>query len=429
MATARISVWRVLVFSALGLALLVPALWVFVSFTAKPLYPSPESVPSAAASAPPPDSATAVEKARRIVRAAVAEQNLPGLSIAVGVGSDVVWAEGFGYADLYTSTLVTPEHQFRIGTASILLTSAAAGLLLESGRLKLTDEIQTYVPSFPRKQWPVTVRELMADTAGMRNEEFFNRQCDQTSGALQYFAGSPLQFQPGTRYAHSSSGWILVSKAVETAAGQPFIAFMQQRIFEPMGMSHTVSDATPDREGEDFPIFILIRELIHDPEATRGATSRPARPPAGLVTHYYTRFASDPNYGMHVARLIDQSCYAGAAAFVSTPSDLVRFAMAIHRGKLLQPATVTQLQTLQRLSSGEETGHTLGWYIKNIVLAGKPTRVIGQDGASLGGMVATLLTLPDSGIVVAVTSNISHADTNSIAQGVAEAFALQTPQP
>ena len=87
--------------------------------------------------------------------------------MAVGIGGDIVWAEGFGFADLKTSVPVTPNHRFRIGTASTVLTSAAVGLLLENGRLKLDDEIQTYVPAFPQKQWPVTLRELMGHMAGV----------------------------------------------------------------------------------------------------------------------------------------------------------------------------------------------------------------------------------------------------------------------
>ena len=82
-------------------------------------------------SAPSPKWAGAVEQARQIVRASLTEQNLPGLSVAVGIGGDIVWAEGFGFADLKTSVPVTPNHRFRIGTASTVLTSAAAGLLLE----------------------------------------------------------------------------------------------------------------------------------------------------------------------------------------------------------------------------------------------------------------------------------------------------------
>ena len=111
-------------------------------------------------------------------------------------------------------------------------------------------------------------------------------------------------------------------------------------------------------------------------------------------------------------RPLDYSCYAGASVFASTPSDLVRFGMAIHGGKLLEPTTVQLLQTSQRLASGQETGYGLGWDLKTVTLAGKPTRMAGHDGDSLGGKVATLMAFPEHGLVVAVASNISHADTS-----------------
>ena len=171
----------------------------------------------------------------------------------------------------------------------------------------------------------------------------------------------------------------------------------------------------------------MIRELIYDPEATRDTTPDSTKKPVqDRVTSYFPRFASDPNYGLHLMRPLDYSCYAGSSVFVSTPSDLVRFGMAINSGKLLQPATVELLQTSQRLASGEETGYGLGWYLKTVTLAGKQTRVIGHDGDSLGGMVASLMTFPEHGIVVAVTSNISYADTFSLAVKIAEAFVEHT---
>ena len=122
-----------------------------MSATATPLHPNPQDVPSVTHSAPSPKWAGAVEQGRQIVRAGLTEQNLPGLSVAVGVGGDIVWAEGFGWADLENRVPVTPDHRFRIGTASTALTSAAVGLLLEKGRLKLDDEIQTYVPDVPEE--------------------------------------------------------------------------------------------------------------------------------------------------------------------------------------------------------------------------------------------------------------------------------------
>jgi CubicO group peptidase (beta-lactamase class C family) len=122
-------------------------------------------------------------------------------------------------------------------------------------------------------------------------------------------------------------------------------------------------------------------------------------------------------------REIDYSCYAGSSAFVSTASDLVRFGMAMRAGKLLQPATVQLLQTSQRLPSGEETGYGLGWDLETVEFAGAQTTTIGHDGDSLGGMVATFVTFPQHGIVVAVLSNSSYADTAGVAVKVAQAFA------
>jgi hypothetical protein len=99
--------------------------------------------------------------------------------------------------------------------------------------------------------------------------------------------------------------------------------------------------------------------------------------------------------------------------------------MAINSGKLLQPATVELLQTSQRLVSGQETGYGLGWDLETVALAGKQTRLVGHDGESLGGMVASSMTFPAHGIVVSVASNISYADTFALALKIAQAFAEQ----
>ena len=103
--------------------------------------------------------------------------------------------------------------------------------------------------------------------------------------------------------------------------------------------------------------------------------------------------------------------------------------MAINGGKLLQPATVQLLQTSQRLTSGEETGYGLGWDLETVALAGEHTRSVGHDGTSLGGTVASLMTFPEHGIVVAVTSNISYAGTPAVALTIAQAFAEQGRSP
>jgi serine beta-lactamase-like protein LACTB, mitochondrial len=101
----------------------------------------------------------------------------------------------------------------------------------------------------------------------------------------------------------------------------------------------------------------------------------------------------------------------------------VRFGLAMNSGKLLQPATVQLLQTSQRLTSGQQTGYGLGWDLETVTLAGETTQAFGHDGKSLGGRVATLNTFRERGIVVAVMSNISYANTSALALKVAESFA------
>jgi CubicO group peptidase (beta-lactamase class C family) len=367
-----------------------------MSATAAPLHTDPLRVPAASRSAPPPQWAEAVEEGRRLARATLTERNLPGLSVAVGIGGEVVWAEGFGWTDLEKRTTVTPDTRFKIGTASKAITSAAAGLLLENGKLKLDEEIHTYVPEFPRKQWPVTLRHVMAHTAGIRNdggdEEDLSSHCRRTSEGLERFADGSLRFEPGTEYRYSNYGWILVSGAVEAAAGRPLFEFMEESVFQPLGMRATradsVIDTIPDR-----------------------------------ATFYFPRFAADPRYGPQPPREIDDSCFSGSSALLSTPSDLVRFAMAMNSGALLRPATVQLLQTSQRLTSGQETGYGLGWDLETVTLAGKPTPWIGHDGEVMGGMVASFATLPEHGIVVSAMSNIAFANTSSLAVGIAESFA------
>ena len=397
MSRRRIETWLAIFVGAIGLGLLaIAGLWVYVSATATPLHPNAQDVPSVPNSASSPKWSDAAERARQIVRATLAEQNWPGLSVAVGAGGEIVWAEGFGWANLENRVKVEPDTKFRIGTASTALTSAAAGLLLEKGRLDLDEPIQKHVPEFPEKQWPVTLRQVMGHVAGLPNDggdesALFSQHCDRPVDALQHFAGRSLRFEPGTQYRFSNYGWIVVSAAIEAAADESFLTFMRKQIFEPLGMNGTEPDLSTE-----------------------------ARP--DQATPYFPRFAADPRYGPDLMRELDYSCYSGSSIFLSTPSDLVRFAMAINDGKLLQPATVQLLQAPQRTTSGQETGYGLGWDLETVDFAGKQTRTVGHDGEVLGGMASSFMTFPEHGIVVSLISNTSYADTSALAVKIAEAF-------
>ena len=390
--------WPVVVAGAVALFIAGAAIWVWLTI---PPRPDPDTLPSSVLEPPSAACGAAVEEGRSLARASVAEEKLPGLSLAVAVGGQIVWAEGFRWADVENQAPVTPATLFRIGGVSTALTAAAAGLLSERGRLDLDAPVQRYVPSFPDKQWPISTRQLMAHTAGIRDhrgegEIFRKTGCADDADRLAIFAGDSLRFRPGTELSYSTYGWVLVGAVVAAAAGEPYLDFMQRDIFTPLGMESTV----PDLVGEPVP---------------------------GSAHLYYPRMMLDPRYGLQDAPTVDLSCILPAGGFLSTPSDLVRFGAAMMDDALFDPATVEELQTPVRLESGEVTEEALGWTVLSLPMGadGAPTRIVGQGlgdavrrkplsattiGGHVSGGTATLVTVPEYRIAIAVATNVSGAE-------------------
>lgn len=273
----RLPMWAVR--TSLAVAVVAAAFAAFLSHqvvVSAPLFPESQEVPSVAGVTPSPERAAAVERARDLVRAAVLEHNLPGVSVAVGAAGVIAWSEGFGWRDVLTRTPVTPDTRFNIGTAASVVTSADAARL---------------------------------------------------------------------------------------------------------GLSHTGADAaaqwSPEHVGEpeeDFPLFTIVRHVIFRPIGLA-----PAQPlPGDRATFYVPRSGEDPRRGRRPMYMRDLACCANGLAFSSTPSDLVRFAMATRPGSV--------------------------------------------NGDLAGGMVVSLTIEPASGVVVAVTSNVAHADTATLAGRIEEVF-------
>jgi CubicO group peptidase (beta-lactamase class C family) len=379
-----------------ALAIIVAGLAVVSFFlTISPGYSDPSAVPSRAAAAPAARHASAVAEARRLARALVVEENLPALSVAVAVDGDLAWVEAFGLADVEQRTPVTPETTFRVGSVARPLTAAALGLLYERGRLDLDRPVQQYVPGYPKKPWPVTVRQLMGDVAGVHHlvdgsERMPGRRCDDLDDALRIFRDDPLAFRPGTQYRYSTYGWVLLSAVIEGISGEPFAAFMAREVFGPSGMRSTIPD---------------------------GDTA------AGRASFYFPRMAQNTALGIERAPLADYSCYAGAGTFVSTPTDLARFGSAMLKPGLLKAETIAMLQAAQRLESGASTGFALGWKVDTLPLAGAPARMVGHRASAMGG-TTSFMTFPDRGLVVAVVSNVSYAEgVAPLTLKIADAFA------
>jgi serine beta-lactamase-like protein LACTB len=309
----------------------------------------------------------------------MARRHIPGLSIAVGRDGELVWAAAFGVSDLDTKAPVTTESVFPLGSTTKTLTAFVLGQLVEEGRLDLDAPIQTYVPGFPKKEHALTARLLAGHLSGIRDYdmaagEYANTRAFRTVGeALAVFKDDPLLFEPGTRHQYSAYNFVLLSAAIEGAAGREFLSVVADRIAAPLGL-------------------------------TRTGPNRRSAPPPGLVTSYTAGFLGAPAR----AADLDLSNKWAAGGFVSTPTEMVRLGNAVLQGKVVKPETFGVLTTTQKLKDGTDAhGYALGFRSgrKRLAEGGPELRVVHHGGTANGAMSFFLL-VPEARLVVALQGNL-----------------------
>ena len=316
----------------------------------------------------------AINAARQLICDSLAPK-IPGLQVAVAVDGKLVWSEAFGYADLARHTAVTRTTMFRIGSVSKPLTSTAVVQLVQQGKLDLDAPVQRYVPSFPRKPWPITTRELAGHLAGIRHysgDEFLsNKPYPSVTAGLAIFENDSLLFEPGTRFAYSSYGFNLVSAVVEGASGENFLSYMGAHVIRPLGLTHTA----PDRVDSLIP----DRTAFYDPDTVHG--------------------------GFQLAPRVDNSYKWGGGGFLSSAEDLVKFASALLQPGFLPQASLDLLFTSQKTRDGQPVGYGVGWFVTTDSLGHH--RVF-HGGGSVGGTTAFGMDR-DAHVAFALTSNLTDA--------------------
>ncbi len=313
-------------------------------------------------------------------------RGIPGLALAVAVDGHIVYAEGFGYADLEERVPAWPSTKFRIGSISKPLTAAALMQLLEQGKIDLDAPVQEYVPSFPDKGAKITPRLLAGHLAGIRHykgDEFLiASHYDSVLDGLKIFENDPLVAPPGTAFHYSSYGFDLLSAVIESASDENFLSYMQRHVFTPLGLVDTTAD-------QNRPI-IERRSRFYEREKD-GTTDN--------------------------APYVDNSYKWAGGGFLSTPEDLVRFGSALLHPGFLTENSLRLLFTSQKTNSGQETGYGMGWFVHK---SKSGQRIYEHSGGSVGG-TCQLIIYPDSRVVVALLTNLGDApwkiaDVESIAE-------------
>jgi len=272
---------------------------------------------------------------RALIDKTMAAHKVPGASFAVGLDGQVAWSEGFGFADLENHVKALPDTAYRTASIGKAMTATAALQLAEQHKLDLDAPIQTYCPRYPEKKWPLTARDLISHTSGIRHYEgpnveaelFNTRHYEHVSDSVDLIKDEPLKQQPGEDMLYTTWGYVVLGCVLEGASHQEYRALMRQAIFDPADMSSTRDD---------------------DPRA--------------LVANRAHGYIFEDGE-LKNSRWSDMSSKMAAGGWVSTAPDLVRFMNAWMEGRLVSSSTMQQMLEPYKLRKGTIDNFGLGLFI------------------------------------------------------------------
>ena len=309
--------------------------------------------------------------------------NVPGISVGF-LKDDYFWAQGFGYSDLENRAPAKAESSYRLASITKTITALAVLQLVEAGKIDLDADIQTYVPYFPKKRWPVTVRQLLGHLGGIshyRNYDTEQRIKVQksTKEAIAIFKDFPLVAEPGTRYSYSSYGYNLLGAAIEAASGQSYGNYIKEHIFEPLGMKNSRMDSPVDL----IPLRVKGYRLL-----------------GGKIKS---------------SEYVDVSSRFATGGTRSTVVDLLKYAQGIVDGKLLKKETYRQMFRSMVTKTGFSTSYGMGWNVN-------PWR--GHFQVSHGGSQSEtrtyFLILPKERFALAIATNLEQLNLTPYIRRLAE---------
>lgn len=331
------------------------------------------------------------QRADQHLQAFQKQQQIPGLSMAVGLHHKVVYTKAFGVTDLEKKTPLTTSSIFPLGSTTKILTSLALGKLIEQRKINIDAPIQTYVPYFPKKDFPLTVSLLAGHLSGLRDydmsREYANeKEFHSVKEEVAVFQNDPLLFEPGTKYAYSAYNFVLLSAAIEGASKRDFLSFVREQITAPLHLQHTGPDRTP-------------------------------APMPGLVTSYQRGMFAP----MKTAPINISNKWA-AGGFVSTSTEMVQLGDAMLNGEVIEAETFNLLTNPQKLKDGtiNSEGYGMGWRSSRVTLNGKEHRVMHHGGTANGAM-SFFAVFPDDELVISLNSNLLFQPFNTFSK---EAFAI-----
>jgi len=343
------------------------------------------AAPALAKAAKPATSRWAAAEA--VANRIVADKLAPGLQVSVRRHGAMVFSKGFGLADIETATPMTPASVCRIGSITKQFTASVILQLAQEGKLSLNDNLAVYLPEFPNAQ-RLGLRRMLSHTSGLGNytavefNQFLqasrvDRNTTQLVEAMKP-TSETLAYEPGTDWRYSNTAYVLLGVIIERVSGKAYAQVMRERLFAPLGLTHTAVDDA----GEVVP--------------NRANGYSNARPDVG---------------GFRNASFIAMSFPGGAGNMRATTEDLCAWHAALLGGKVLPAEALKEMLTPVRLANGElptalrrgarEPVH-YGYGIGLEPRDGRPC--VSHDGG-IQGFASHLETLTDDQVTIASVIN------------------------
>lgn len=336
----------------------------------------------------------------------IAYRGLPGIAVGVIADQELVWATGFGFANVGAKTPMTPATKFRMASHSKLFTATAIMQLREQGKLRLDDPVVKYLPWFQVKpaeenDGPITIEQLLTHASGLPREardHWTTNEFPTADEIKKLIADRQAAFAPQVRWKYSNLAFTIAGMVVEAVSGEKWADYVQHHIFQPLGMDASSVD-------RDVP---------------------------GLAVGYTRRM---PDGSRAVVPFIDARGMASATGITSTVEDMAKFVSAQFRKgpmggrQILSTGSLNEMHRVRSLENNWLSGTAIGFGVSRF----KDRTYIGHGGGYLGYTTNTLIQLDDRvGVVVLTNTNDSNpADIarqlmNTVGDAVAKAV---TPKP
>jgi D-alanyl-D-alanine carboxypeptidase len=315
----------------------------------------------------------------------------PSVSIAIVQRGTLVYAKAYGHARLRPSVAAAQDTRYAIDSLTKEFTAAAILQLAERGKLSLDDPIAKWLPNLGQAA-QVTLRQILTHTSGIRDywpEDFVTPEMTTpttSARVIQEWVKRPLDFEPGTEWQYSNTGYLLAADVVERTSGENFFEFLRHNLFTPLGMT----------------------------QAADLATTAGARDSAG-----YTRHGLGP---IRPASKEGAGWLFGAANLAMRPNDLALWDISLMDRSLLQPASYDAEFAPVVLKDGSTIPYGIGLDIEHV----RGRLRIGHSGSG-SGFRADNRVWPEERAAIVILTNTDWAAPETLSNRIA--FLVLTPAP